>query len=98
MTAPAVAVTLGGMGGSLTEARKRLPSLPDLDRAAALLNIPGLDEAERNTGAPRHRQQAALLARIADWTALAARAAQELGDLDCARITERYAYLIETIN
>ena len=98
MTAPAVAVTLGGMGGSLTEARKRLPSLPDLDQAAALLNIPGLDEAERNTGTARHRQQAAMLARIADWAGLAARAAREIGDLDLDRVTTRYAYLIETID
>jgi hypothetical protein len=43
------------MGGSLIEARKRLPSLPDLDQAAALLTIPGPDDAERNTGAPVHR-------------------------------------------
>jgi hypothetical protein len=57
------------MGGSLTEARKRLPSLPDLNQAAALLNIPGLDDAERNTGAPAHHRQATLLAKIADWAA-----------------------------
>src|SRR5260370_38303825 len=38
------------MGGSLIEARKRLPSLRDLDQAAALLNIPGMDDAERNQG------------------------------------------------
>ncbi len=70
------------MGGSLIEARKHLPSLADLNQAAALLNIPGLDEAERNTGAPAHRQQATLLAKIADWAGLAARAAPEIGDMD----------------
>jgi hypothetical protein len=86
------------MGGSLIEARKRLPPQHDLDRVAALLNIPGLDDAERNPGAPPHRQQAALLARIADWAQLCARAAQEIGDLDFGRVTERYAYLIETVD
>jgi hypothetical protein len=40
------------MGGSLTEARKRLPSFDDLEQAAALLNVPGLDDADRNTAAP----------------------------------------------
>ena len=82
----------------MTEAGKRLPSLPDLNQAAALLNIPGLDDAERNTGAPVRQQQAALLARIADWAGLAARAAQEIGDLDLGRVVTRYAYLIETID
>ncbi len=86
------------MGGSLTEARKRLPSLQDLDQAAALLSVPGLDDAERNTGAPQHYQQATLLAKIANWAALSARAARDLGGLDFDRVTERYAYLIETID
>lgn len=86
------------MGGSLIEARKRLPSLADLNQAAALLNIPGLDDAERNAGALAHRQQATLLAKIADWAGLAARAAQEIGDLDFGRVTGRYAYLIEAID
>lgn len=86
------------MGGSVIEARKRLPSLTDLDQAAALLNIPGLDDAERNTGAPPHRQQAVLLAKIADWAGLAAQAAQEIGHLDFDRVTDRYAYLVETID
>lgn len=87
-----------GMGGSLIEARKRLPSLGDLNHAAALLNIPGLDDAERNTGAPPHHQQAALLARIADWAGLCAKAAREIGDLDFGGATETYAYLIETVD
>jgi hypothetical protein len=90
-------ITLGGMDRSLIEARKRLPSLPDLDQAAVLLNIPGLDEAERNTGAALHYRQAALLARIADWAA-AARAAREIGELDFGQVTTRYAYLIETVD
>ena len=83
------------MGGSLTEARKRLPSLDDLEQAAALLSIPGLDDADRNTGAPLHLRQAALLDAIASWAVLSARAAREAGDLDPGR-AERYAYLIET--
>ena len=28
-----------------------------------MLNVPGLDDADRNTGAPQRRQQAALLPR-----------------------------------
>lgn len=83
------------MGGSLTEARKRLPSLDDLEQAAALLSIPGLDDADRNTGAPLRLRQAALLDAIASWAGLSARAAREIGDLDPGR-AERYAYLIET--
>jgi hypothetical protein len=86
------------MSGSLTEARKRLPSLADLNQVAGLMNIPGLDDAERNAGAPLHLQQAALLARIADWADLAARAARETGGLDFSRVTDRYAYLIETVD
>ena len=86
------------MGGSLDEARKRLPSLQDLEQAAALLNIPGLDEADRNAGAPAHLQQAALLARIADWAELSARAAEEFGALDFGGAPEPYAYLIETVD
>lgn len=86
------------MSGSLTEAHKRLPSLADLNQAAGLLDIPGLDEAGRNAGASLHLQQAALLARIAQWAGLAARAARETGDLDLSHVTNRYAYLIETID
>ena len=86
------------MSRSVIEARKRLPSLSDMDQAARLLNIPGLDDAERNTGAPPHLQQAALLARIADWAALAAQSAREIGDLDFSRVTCQYAYLIETVD
>jgi len=86
------------MGGSLTEARKRLPSLDDLEQAAALLNVPGLDDADRSTGAPPHRRQAALLARIADWAGLSARAAEELGELHFSDVPEPYAYLIETVD
>jgi len=55
---------------SLTEAGKRIP--PDLNQAAALLNIPGLDDAERNTGASVRQQQAALqtLAHLpTEWAA-----------------------------
>jgi hypothetical protein len=87
-----------GMSGSLTEAQKRLPSLADLNQVAGLLNIPGLDDAERNVGAPLHLQQAALLTRIADWAGLAARAARETGDMDLSQVTDRYAYLIETVD
>jgi hypothetical protein len=86
------------MSGSLTEAHKRLPSLADLNQVAGLLNIPGLDDAERNAGAPLHLQQAALLARIADWAGLAERAAREVGDLDLSLVTDQYAYLIETVD
>ena len=43
---------IGVMGGSLDEARRRLPSLQDLEQAAALLKIPGLDEADRNAAVP----------------------------------------------
>jgi hypothetical protein len=86
------------MSGSLTEASKRLPPLADLRQAAALLNIPGLDDGDLNTGAPPHGRQATLLAKIAEWAALAARAARESGDLDFSLVTERYAYLIETID
>lgn len=86
------------MGGSLTEAQKRLASLADLERAAALLNIPGLDDADRNTDAPPYLRQAALLERIADWAALSARAVRETGDLDFSRFTEQYAYIIETVD
>lgn len=68
------------MGGSLTEAHRRLPSLQDLEQAETLLSIPGLDEADRNMGAQAHLQQAALLARIADWAGLSG-AAEELGGL-----------------
>ncbi len=53
--------------------------------------------AERNAGAPLHLQQAALLARIAGWAGLAARAAWETGDVDLSQVTDRYAYLIETV-
>ena len=85
------------MRGSLTEARKRLPSVHDMLQAAALLNIPGLDDAERNAGAPAHQQQATLLDRIADWASLSARAARELGELHFGRAT-RYAYLVEIVD
>lgn len=86
------------MGESLAEARRRLPSMQDLEQAAALLNTPGLDEADRNVGAPVHLQQAALLARIAEWAGLSARAAGELGGLDFSGAPEPYAYLIETVD
>jgi hypothetical protein len=82
----------------MTEARRRLPSLQDLNAAAALLGVPGLDDADRNVGAPVHRQQAALLGRIAEWAGVSATAATELGDLDLSGLTERYAYLIETVD
>jgi hypothetical protein len=86
------------VGGSLIGAQRRLPSLQNLEQAATLLNIPAMDDADRNTGAPLHRQQAALLARIADWAGLCARVAAETGELDFSRITERYAYIIETVD
>lgn len=85
------------MGGSLIEARKRLPSPADLKQAAELLNVPGLDAADLNPDAPLHRQQAAILARIADWASLSAKAAAEIGDLDFAA-TQPYAYLIERLD
>lgn len=85
------------MSGSLTEAQKRIPSLNDVEQAAALLNIPGLDGG-RNTGASLHVRQAALLDAIADWAALLAGAARETFGLDLDGITERYAYTIETID
>jgi hypothetical protein len=86
------------MTRSVIEARKSLPSLHDLDQAAGLLNMPGLDDADGNASAAPHLQQAALLARIADWAALAAQAAREFGDLGYDRVTCQYAYLIETID
>jgi len=82
----------------MTEAHRRLPSLQDLAEAAELLGVPGLDEADRNTGAPRHRQQATLLARIADWAGLSAKVAEEYGDLYFRDAPEPYAYLIETVD
>jgi len=85
-------------GGSLTEARKRLPSLSELEQAAALLNVPGLDDADRNTGASMSLRQAALLDTIANWAGLSARAARETGDLDFSGVTEQYAYIIETVD
>ncbi len=86
------------MGGSLTEAQKRLPSLGDLEQAAALLNIPGLDDADRNAGAPLYLRQAALLEVIASWAGLAARAARETGALDFSGFTEQYAWIVETVD
>jgi hypothetical protein len=86
------------MGGSLTEAQKRLPQLANLEQAAALLNIPGLDDADRNTGAPLYLRQAALLEMIANWAGLSARAVRETGNLDFSGITEPYAYIIETVD
>jgi hypothetical protein len=86
------------MGGSLTEVRRRLPSLQNLEHAATLLNLTGLDEADRNIGVPPHLQQAALLDRIADWAALSAKAAREDGELGFAGGPEPYAYVIEMAN
>jgi hypothetical protein len=79
----------------LAEARKRLPPLHDLNQAAALLNIPGLDDAERDMGAPLHL--AAGDAACQDRR-LGRQAAQEIGHLDLGQITERYVYLIENID
>jgi hypothetical protein len=98
MTTRIVAVTLGAWEDPWPRHGSASPSLRDLNEAAALLNIPGMDDADRNAGAPLHLQQAALLARIADWAGLCARAAKDLGDLDFSGVTERYAYLIETVD
>jgi hypothetical protein len=86
------------MVDSVTEARRRLPSVQDLERAAALLGVPAPDEADSNTGAPLYRQQAVVLARIANWAALSAQAAEESGGLYFSEAPEPYAYLIETVD
>lgn len=81
----------------LIEARNHLVSPERLREVAALLDIPGLDEAETNSGAPRHRQQATLYAKIADWAGVSARASEQLGTQDFSQITTQYAYLIEAV-
>lgn len=85
------------MSDAVVDARHRLPSLEALEQVCVLLNVPGLGEAERRTGAAPHQRQAVLLATIAEWAALSAQVAGELTQ-DAGGVANRYAYMTEVID
>ncbi|GAA3586355.1 hypothetical protein GCM10022419_080630 [Nonomuraea rosea] len=81
------------------EARTHLGPVEPLHQVMDLLNMPPLEAAVLNSGAPPHRQQATLYAALAEWAARSAQAAEQFGDKEhTARLTTQYAYLIESVN
>ncbi|MGW3353299.1 hypothetical protein ACWDA3_59285 [Nonomuraea rubra] len=81
------------------EARTHLAPVETLHQVIALLNIPPLEAAALNSGAPPHRQQATIYAALAEWATCSAQAAEQFGGQEhTAGLTTQYAFLIESID